>query len=156
MENPVISLSNNYWQMLRHLTPQDFNNATIELIVGRIMYPLRSSQPVWNINLREDHYRFNIPNVRTGVVSRPPSVVDPNDPNFDVDEGNTGTNTNPNPPESGEYAERGNAFIRLLARLFGTTSEEMETILIWIGVIIAILIFAPLIIGAITSATKKE
>ena len=141
LEAPVISLSNNYWQRLRHFTPQDFGRATIELIVGNRMYPLASNISFWAWN--DNNYTFNVPRVETGVVHRPPSVVDPNDPDFDEDEGNTGTNVTPPdqpPPIAGDGG--GNGFTRMLtiiATFFGISLLGLQAGLIIVGVLLVLI-----------------
>jgi hypothetical protein len=104
----------------------------------------------WDWMPLNESRNFNIPNVVTGVSNRPPSVVDPNSPDFDIDEGNTGTNLNPEykPPDIAE--EDGNWMNRLmgfLANLIGITADELQLVLILIGAGIAVITFGPLIIG---------
>jgi len=82
-----ITLSNNMWQRLRHLPESAFLNATATIMVNQRAYPLYVSGG--------NGFRFDIPGVRVGTTQVPPSHFDPDSPDFDLDEGNTGTNVAP-------------------------------------------------------------
>ena len=157
LTNPSISLSNNFYAYLSRMDNPDFSGAyiTVQHTVndrrGQHLVRHDVRQTALSNDLR--HHRYDIPNIRLRQITLDASVVDPNSPNFNIDEGNTGTNLFPPALEGGGVGGGGFGMSGILSRVlnsiasaFGISTDEFMSILIIGGVILAVVIAAAIIL----------
>ncbi len=85
----IFSLSNNYYKYLKKINA-DFSKVQISIGQNGVMGQLHPGY--WCTTST-----FDMQGIEIYSVGAPPSVFDPDDPDFDIDEGNTGSNISPVP-----------------------------------------------------------
>ena len=96
----VLSLSNNYYKYLESINA-DFSKVKIS-----IGYDGKSAPLCTGLWCTQDTFTINGISIYSEGV--PPSVFDPESPDFDIDEGNTGSNLMPEPKP--EVSDKGCGF----------------------------------------------
>jgi len=154
-----ISLSNNYYQYLRRRPLSDFRGANIMFLyfgTRNLLYNVHHS-PSWHMFQGVPSMQsFDIPNITFHTRHAPPGEFDPDSPDFNLDAGNTGTNTVPpgdrdEIPRGGGSRSPWDSLLRLLSGLFGIDVSTIQNILILAGIGLVVIITASIVIPLVKS-----
>ena len=149
-----ISLSNNFYQVIRAMDHDVvFNSVSLYIrhFNPSVLYHVHYN-PSWFPVSSPRPQTVNLPNVTIYTRHAPPPEFDIDDPDFNPDAGNTGSNTVPDSDVvSGDEATPATSLWDLLARLFNTTPDVVQSIAILLGLGIALVVSLPLV----TSALKR-
>jgi hypothetical protein len=150
-EDKVIGLTNNYYKWITQKSSKDFSNVTVSIGYNGNWASLGFDEGVPFVNL---DWTVNIHNVVFGETDVPADHFDPDSPNFDIDEGNTGDNTVP-PPQEGDVVSNNDSildkFLEWLAGLLGISVADLKTLGLIILIGLAALILLPFIVKLLKS-----